>query len=90
MKTDKEEISLKVYHGEKIDTNIFYEKGYKNCLFGTGRYSSPFDANTEKIYKDLELKLKEGLTVSFYEDDLLKERIVVSNNSVLDDELYKY
>lgn len=89
VKTDKEEISLKVYHGEKIDANIFYEKGYKNCIF-IGEYSSQFNANTEKIYKDLELELKEGLTVSFYEDDLLKERRVVSNNSVLDDELYKY
>ena len=75
VKTDKEEISLKVYHGEKIDTNIFYEKGYKNCIF-TGEYSSHFNANTEMIYKDLELELKEGLTVSFYEEGLLKERRV--------------
>ena len=96
VKTDKEEISLKVYHGEKIDTNIFYEKGYKNCLyydntFKFNMYANPlFYAEDEKVYTDIELTLVEGLAVSFYEEGLLKERIVVRKNRVLDNELYKY
>ena len=96
VKTAKEEISLKVYHGEKIDTNIFYEKGYKNCLYYDNTFKLNGNANPlyyaedEKVYTDIELTLVEGLAVSFYEEGLLKERIVVSNNSVLNDELYKY
>ena len=95
VKTDKEEISLKVYHGEKIDTNIFYEKGYKNCIYYIDRYSlimndsSLYYVEDEKVYTDIELTLVEGLAVSFYEEGLLKERIVVNSNSLLNNELYK-
>ena len=87
IKTNTEDIKIKTYEGNKIDTTYLINNGYKNIILYTDE-NKTLEYDYKEVKEEITLYLDEGNLINIYDSSTLKERIILNKNQKLNKELY--